>query len=171
MPGTLKMVRGGGAPRIVAADDNVVVRELIALTLRSRGFDVVVAPDGEAALEAVLCDGADGLVSDVQMPGLDGLTLCRVLRGLRAYAALPIVVFTGLAEADPSLLPLRDINELRILHKPLGLREVAPAFMEMIPTTATGFGVGLDARTAPHNASGGEGVARASRALGNTFVQ
>jgi CheY-like chemotaxis protein len=138
--------------------------------LRSRGFDVVVASDGDAALAAILTDGADGLVSDVQMPGLDGLTLCRVLRGLRAYAALPIVVFTGLAEADPFLLPLRDINELRILHKPLGLREIAPAFMEMIPTTPTGFGADPHARSAPRNASGGEGVAGARRVL-DTFAQ
>src|SRR5471032_2911329 len=124
MPETLTMIRGGGAPRIVAADDSVAMRELIALMLRSRGFDVVVASDGEAALAAILSDGVDGLVSDVQMPGLDGLTLCRVLRGLRAYAALPIVVFTGVAVTDPCLLHLRDINELRILHKQLGLREI-----------------------------------------------
>jgi CheY-like chemotaxis protein len=170
MPETLKMARGGGAPRIVAADDNVALRDVIALTLRSRGFDVVVASDGEAALAAILSDGADGLISDVQMPGLDGLTLCRVLRGLRAYAALPIVVFTGVAAADPCLRPLRDISELRILHKPQGLREIALAFMEMIPTTATGFGMDLHARSAPRNASG-ESFAAARRVLNNTFAQ
>jgi DNA-binding response OmpR family regulator len=114
---------------------------LVALTLRSRGFDVVVAPDGDAALAAILSDGADGLVSDFQMPGLDGLTLCRVLRSLRAYAALPVVIFTGLEDRDPRLVPLRDIGELRILHKPTGLREIAPALIEMIPTNLTGMGM------------------------------
>ena len=59
MPETLTMIRGGGAPRIVAADDSVAMRELIALMLRSRGFDVVVASDGETALAAILSDGAD----------------------------------------------------------------------------------------------------------------
>jgi CheY-like chemotaxis protein len=76
------------------------------------------------------------------MPGLDGLTLCRVLRGLRAYAFLPIVVFTGVAENDPCLVPLRDMNEVRILYKPMGLREIVPALFEMMPATMTGFGVG-----------------------------
>lgn len=90
--------------------------ELIALMLRSRGFDVVAASNGDAALAAILSDGADGLVSDFQMPGLNGLTLSRVLRGLRDYAVLPIVAFTGLGEADPRLIPLRAIPELRILH-------------------------------------------------------
>jgi len=110
--------------------------------LRSRGFDVVVASNGDAALAAILSDGADGLVADFEMPGLNGLTLSRVLRGLRDYAVLPIVVFTGLGEADPRLIPLRAIPDLRILHKPMGLRDIASALTEMIPTTAAGFGVG-----------------------------
>jgi DNA-binding response OmpR family regulator len=143
---TISRNRAAPPPRIVVADDSIEVRDLVALVLRSRGFDVVVATDGDAALAHILSDGADGLVSDFQMPGLDGLTLCRVLRGLRAYAALPIVVFTGMRDDDSRLLPLRDINELRILHKPMGLREIAPALIEMIPTTLTGFHVGLRTR-------------------------
>jgi DNA-binding response OmpR family regulator len=134
---TIARSRGVSPPRIVVADDDVDIRELIAIMLRSRGFDVVVAPDGDTALAVILSDGADGLVSDFQMPGLDGLTLCRVLRGLGAYVALPIVMFTGMGIADPRLLPLRDVNELRILHKPMGLREIAAALIEMIPATVT----------------------------------
>ena len=98
---TISRSRGAPPPRIVVADDSFELCRLIALMLRSRGFDVVVSSDGDAALAAILSDGADGLVSDFQMPGLDGLTLCRVLRGLRAYAALPIVIFTGLDDRDP----------------------------------------------------------------------
>jgi CheY-like chemotaxis protein len=142
---TIARSRGLPPPRIVVADDDIDIRELIAIMLRSRGFDVVVAPDGDAALAAILSDGADGLVSDFQMPGLDGLTLCRVLRGLGPYIALPIVMFTGIGVADPRLLPLRDMNELRILHKPMGLREIGPALTDMIPTTVSGFGVGIRA--------------------------
>ena len=147
--------RGAKPSRIVVADDNADLRELIAIMLRSRGFDVVMAADGYAALALILSDGADGLVSDFQMPGLDGLALCRLLRGLRASAALPIVMFTGVAVGDPRLLPLHDINELRILQKPMGLREIAPALIEMIPVTATGFGerihadVGVPGTSAP----------------------
>jgi CheY-like chemotaxis protein len=147
--------RGAKPSRIVVADDNADLRELIAIMLRSRGFDVVMAADGYAALALIVSDGADGLVSDFQMPGLDGLALCRLLRGLRASAALPIVMFTGVAVGDPRLLPLHDINELRILQKPMGLREIAPALIEMIPVTATGFGerihadVGVPGTSAP----------------------
>jgi CheY-like chemotaxis protein len=139
----------------VVADNDTDIRELIALILRSRGFDVVVASDGEAALAAILSDGADGLVSDFQMPGLDGLTLCRVLRGLRAYTALPIVMFTAVAE-DPRLHPLREMNELCILHKPMGLRAIVPALVEMIPTSLPSVGAGMHARVGAGNVRGGK---------------
>lgn len=141
---TIARRREARHPRIVVADDDVDIRELVAIMLRTRGFDVVVAPDGEAALAVILSDGADGLVSDLQMPGLDGFGLCSVLRGLGAYMALPIVLFTGIGVADPLLLPLQAINDLKILHKPMGLRDIAPALIEMIPTTVTGFDVRME---------------------------
>lgn len=122
------------APRIVVADDNIDMGGLIGLLLRSRGFDVAVLPNGEAALDAILSDGADGLVCDFHMDGLNGLMLCRVLRSLRASMMLPIVVFTGADRNDGCLLPLRQMNDVRILHKPLGFGDIAPVLMEMIPT-------------------------------------
>ena len=149
----------------MVADDDVDIRELIALMLRSRGFDVVVASDGDAALAAILSDGADGLVSDVQMPGLDGLTLCRVLRGLRAYTALPIVMFTDVGEEDPRLLPLRQMNELWILHKPMGLSTIVPALIEMIPTSLPNVGTGMHARVGARNVRGGDIVADGAQPL------
>jgi DNA-binding response OmpR family regulator len=157
MPDTPTISRGRGTPppRVVVADDSLEMCGLVALMLRSRGFDVVAAPDGDAALAAILSDGADGLVSDFQMPGLDGLTLCRVLRSLRASAALPIVIFTGVEDADPRLLPLRDLDEVRILHKPMGLREIAPALIEMMPVTVTGFPMGMPAQATPRPAASG----------------
>ncbi len=142
MPDSDSRSRAAPPLRIVVADDDIDIRELIALMLRRYGFEVVVALDGDAALAAILSDGADGFVSDFQMPGLDGPALCGVLRGLRAYTALPIVMFTGVGEEDPRLLPLRHMNELRILHKPMGLRAIVPALIEMIPTHPANCGAG-----------------------------
>src|SRR5579872_3878101 len=159
---TISRSRGAPPPRIVVADDDIDIRDLVAFMLRSRGFDIVVASDGDAALAAILSDGADALVSDFQMPGLGGLTLCRVLRSLRAYAALPIVMFTGVKDDDPRLLPLHEINELRILHKPMGLRDIAPALIEMIPTNLSGFGMELKPRVGSRNGLGGDIAAPAA---------
>jgi two-component system chemotaxis response regulator CheY len=120
--------------RIVVADDCAEECRLLALMLHYHGFDVVQAEDGDAALGAILSYGADALVSDLQMPNVDGLTLCRILRGLRAYATLPIVVFTGADSHDSRRMPLHDIEGLRVLTKPRGLFEIVPALVEMIAT-------------------------------------
>jgi two-component system response regulator MprA len=134
-------------PRIVVAEDNEALRDLIALVLEHRGFDVVATSDGEAALASILAEGANGLVSDLTMPRLDGLALCRVLRALRAYTALPIVVFTGVDRDDPRLRPLHNMNELQILAKPMGLQGIAPALHRMLGSE--------NRRTALHAVSSG----------------
>jgi DNA-binding response OmpR family regulator len=133
--------RGARPPRIVVTEDTRYLQDLIGLLLRLQGFETVGAADGEAALEMILSEGADGLVSDLEMPGLDGLRLCRVLRALRASAALPIVVFTGVDEDDVRLSPIREMDAVRILHKPQGLHDIAPALLAMMPTAVTGHKV------------------------------
>jgi len=117
-------------------DDDIDMRELIALTLRHRGFDVVAVGDGTAAMATIVSDGVDALVTDLQMPGYDGVTLCRSLRALRISPALPIVVFTGVGRNDARLDALRDLSDIRVLHKPMGLGQIAPTLIEMIPTAA-----------------------------------
>ena len=122
-------------PRVVVVDDDIDMRELIALTVRHRGFDVVAVADGTAAMATIVSEGADALVTDLQMPGYDGLTLCRSLRALRASPALRIVV-TGVGKNDARLEVLRHMNDIRVLHKPMGLGQIAHTLMEMIPTAA-----------------------------------
>lgn len=117
--------------RMVVADDSGDMRDLLATLLHSNGWEVITASDGDAALASILAEGADGLVSDLYMPRVDGLTLCRVLRALRAYARLPIVVFTGASEDDGRLQALHHIVGVRVLAKPTGLREIVPTLSEM----------------------------------------
>jgi DNA-binding response OmpR family regulator len=124
-------------PRIVVAEDAEYMRDLLALLLRHQGFDVIAVAGGDAALESILAEGADGLVTDLNMPGLDGLTLTRVLRSLRASAALPIVVFSGVEAGDPRLEALREFSGLRVLNKPMGLHDLAPLLHVMLATPGT----------------------------------
>ena len=136
--------------RIVVAEDAEYMRDLLGLLLRHQGFDVVAVGDGTAALESILAEGADGLVSDLNMPGIDGLTLTRVLRSLRASAALPIIVFTGVEAGDPRLDALREFSGLHVLSKPTDLRDIAPLLCEMLatPNARTGRDAGDLAPTA-----------------------
>ena len=84
--------------RVLVVDDDATVREVVVDYLRAAGHDVSEAVDGAGALESVRVSGADLVVVDVMMPGIDGLEVCR---RLRRVSDVPIVLLTALgAEQD-----------------------------------------------------------------------
>lgn len=84
--------------RLLIVEDEVTVRETLALNLRAEGFEVVEATDGETGLEAGRSGNFDLVVLDVMLPKLDGLTVCRLLR---RESRVPIVLLTARGtEAD-----------------------------------------------------------------------
>jgi chemotaxis protein histidine kinase CheA len=80
---------------VVLAEDSLATREVLRVLLEEQGFRVRVAADGEEALERVRERAPDVLVSDVNMPRRDGLSLTRALRALGATERLPIVLLTS----------------------------------------------------------------------------
>jgi two-component system chemotaxis sensor kinase CheA len=91
-----------GAPRappraldVVLAEDSLATREVLRVLLEEQGFRVRVAADGEEALERIRERAPDVLVSDVNMPRRDGLSLTRALRGRPETERLPIVLLTS----------------------------------------------------------------------------
>lgn len=80
---------------LLVVDDEEAVRELIATTLRSAdaGYDVTVAADGAAALQLLRARSFDALITDLKMPGMDGLTLIREARAIAAD--LPAIIITA----------------------------------------------------------------------------
>jgi CheY-like chemotaxis protein len=83
-------------PRILLVDDDVDTRELYGLILRSHDYDVVDAADGAEALECIAERAVDLVITDVRMPRVDGLDVCRAAKALRPHA-VPVVVITAMA--------------------------------------------------------------------------
>ena len=83
------------ARRILVAEDEALAALAIEDELLREGYDVVLAPDGQAALEVARAAMPDLLLTDLRMPRLDGVGLIRALRGLAPW--LPVVVMTGYA--------------------------------------------------------------------------
>ena len=79
---------------ILAVDDSPSMRGMLAYLLRSAGFDVVEAEDGHAALAAARQRTFDLVLTDQNMPHMDGLALVRSLRKLPEYRNTPILVLT-----------------------------------------------------------------------------
>jgi two-component system chemotaxis sensor kinase CheA len=80
----------------VVADDSVTTRTLERVILESAGYEVRTAANGGQALALVQAGGCDAVVSDVQMPVLDGFTLCERLRADARFRDVPVVLVTAL---------------------------------------------------------------------------
>jgi len=86
--------------RILVADDSVTTRTLEQSVLEAAGFDVDTAVDGADAWRILQDRGADLLVSDVDMPQMDGFTLCATARSSPQFRALPVVLVTALEQPE-----------------------------------------------------------------------
>ncbi|MGY1640237.1 SpoIIE family protein phosphatase [Geodermatophilus sp. SYSU D00703] len=93
---------GDPAGRVLVADDNADMREYVTRLLAPR-YDVLAVADGRAALEAVLADPPDLVVSDVMMPGLDGMELLAALRADTRTARVPVVLLSARAGEDAAV--------------------------------------------------------------------
>jgi two-component system, OmpR family, response regulator MprA len=107
--------------RILVVDDDRAVRESLRRSLAFNGYQVELASDGQAALEAVSAQRPDAMVLDVMMPRLDGLEVCRRLRG--SGDALPILVLTARDAVSDRVAGL-DAGADDYLPKPFALEEL-----------------------------------------------
>lgn len=79
---------------ILAVDDSASMRQMVRYTLEGAGYKVVQASDGVEALEYAKQCGADLVLTDVNMPRMDGITLVKELRNLASYRLTPMLVLT-----------------------------------------------------------------------------
>ncbi len=86
---------GNAMPKkILTVDDSASIRQMVSFTLKSAGYDVAEAVDGNAGLSKAQGTQFDLVLTDQNMPGMDGLTLIRSLRKQPSYNATPILMLT-----------------------------------------------------------------------------
>lgn len=88
------MAGGIVAKRILTIDDSKTIRDMLAFTLGRAGFEVVQAEDGRKGLDAAKAAAFDVIITDINMPVMDGITFIREARLLPACKATPILVLT-----------------------------------------------------------------------------
>src|SRR5258706_13858891 len=79
---------------ILAVDDSAAMREMVAFVLESAGYRVIEAEDGAQVLDRATATTCDLVITDQNMPNMDGLTLVLSLRELRDYKSVPILLLT-----------------------------------------------------------------------------
>jgi chemotaxis protein histidine kinase CheA len=87
-------------PRVLVVEDSVGVRELERAILESAGYDVTTAVDGIDGAARLGDDPADLVLSDVEMPGMDGYALTRTIRRTRGWEQVPVVIMTSRGSDD-----------------------------------------------------------------------
>jgi DNA-binding response OmpR family regulator len=121
---------------LLVDDDPTLTAPLQEALQLLAGYDVTVASDGAAGLEALTAGRPDCVVVDIRMPGVDGYQLIRTVRGDPETADIPLVVLSALAQERDSLAGLLSGADA-YLYKPVGLDDLLAAIKRAIELTAT----------------------------------
>jgi excisionase family DNA binding protein len=113
-----------GRSRVLVVDDESSIRELLSKTLALAEYDVDTAPDGRAALERLRLGNYDLLIADLKMPGMDGLTLIREAKRLKAD--IPVIIITGFS-TESSAIEAVNLGVAGYLTKPFRVPQVLAA--------------------------------------------
>jgi excisionase family DNA binding protein len=116
--------QAAGRPRVLVVDDEGSIRDLLAKTLALAEYDVDLAPDGRTALERLRIVPYDLLITDLKMPGVDGLTVIREAR--RFKADIPVIIITGFS-TEASAIEAVNLGVSGYLTKPFRVPRVLAA--------------------------------------------
>jgi len=108
-------------PRILVADDEETIRELLARTLALAEYDVRTVPDGQSAIALLRAERFHLLITDLRMPGADGLAVIREAR--RLSPNLPVVIITGYS-SEASAIEAINLGVSGYLTKPFRVPKV-----------------------------------------------
>src|SRR4051812_25729330 len=116
---------------VLAVDDTPQNLELVEAILTAEGFEVRLAADGQAALEAVAASPPDCIVLDVMMPRVDGFTVCQRLKADRRTRTIPILLLTALSEVDDKVMGL-EVGADDFLNKPVDQQELVARVRSLV---------------------------------------
>ncbi len=124
---------------ILVVDDEAHITHVVSLKLRNAGFNVITARDGEEGFELATQHKPDLIITDLQMPYVNGVEMCARLRSSSVTAEIPAIMLTARGYSlDPEDLERTNIREM--LSKPFSPREVLER-VESLVAGRTGEGV------------------------------
>ncbi|SRR5216683_1483359 len=116
--------------KILVVDDNLDTRELSHLHLTTEGFTVIVASDGREGLYMAGAERPDLIITDISMPGLDGVEMVRQVRQQPEIKNVPILVLTAMGKEEIDQAIRAGAN--RAMNKPVLLDALADDVREML---------------------------------------
>ena len=120
---------------ILAVDDEVHILELISFNLKAAGYHVVTALTGEEALKRCEVERPSLVLLDIMLPGIDGLEVCRRLKGDRMTSNIPIIMLTARGDEVDKILGL-ELGADDYITKPFSVRELAARVKSLLRRVA-----------------------------------
>lgn len=121
--------------RILVVDDESYIRHVLSLKLRNSGFVVDTAVDGEDALHQISASAPDLVITDLQMPYVNGIELCRAMIQESAWVDIPVIILTARGYAlgaDAAGLT----NVQQVVNKPFSPRTILEQVHRVLGTTS-----------------------------------
>lgn len=115
--------------RVLVADDHASIRDVITQALTSNGAMVTTVEEGGAAMAALYAGSFDVFLTDLHMPGIDGVGLIEVASSIDA--TLPVLVVTGFAQGEKAEAAVR-AGAVELLEKPFDLADLVRAVKEAV---------------------------------------
>ena len=128
-------------PKILVVDDEPDAIELIKFNLKSAGYDVATAADGDEALKKARALLPDLIILDVMLPEVDGLEVCKILRRDARVSAIPIIMLTAKAEEVDKIVGL-ELGADDYVTKPFSPREVVARVRAVLRRSQTELALG-----------------------------
>ena len=125
-----------GHPWVLIAEDDDSLRGLLERRLVAAGFRVDSVTDGEAALDALQSARPDVLLTDLEMPAMDGGALCRTVRADQRLRDLPILVFSGTQDSS-RLARLLTLGRIALVRKTDGFEQLVGALRLLLADAAS----------------------------------
>jgi len=109
------------AARVLVVDDERQIRELLADFLATEGYEVILASNGEEAMELVKQEDAQVILLDLKMPGINGIEVCKRLRANEKTGLIPVIMMTALSDCKTEAVEAR-VDDF--VDKPFDLAEL-----------------------------------------------
>ncbi|MCP4601887.1 MAG: response regulator [Proteobacteria bacterium] len=118
--------------RILVVDDSIATRTLEKTLLESAGFSVMMASDGYKALDTLAANRCDLVITDVQMPNMDGFELTRTIKSRSQFSHLPVILITSLGSDDDKARGLAAGADAYIVKKELTQSELVDTISQLL---------------------------------------
>lgn len=121
--------------RVLVADDEPHIRQILVMKLKEAGFEVIACRDGGEALEKATAAAPDLIITDLQMPQINGLELARRLREQAETAQVPVLMLTARGHIVPAA-ELAKTNIRELFSKPFSARAILEGVQRVLTEPA-----------------------------------